>query len=440
MPVEAPLVLGTILAVQVINGPSWIPHTRASLLSDTGETIEFLLPGANGGPPAAVLGVPILAPGQRWEIELGSAAIGPVPVGHGLGMRALDPLPIWNINGNHLPEDQLPWPMFLEQRGNEQLGIGETEAIVQAAMDQWSNVACSTFAFEYQGRTELGVEEDGVNVLAWENDSWEWHADAAGMSVVRFDVSSGTPVVSETDILFNAVNWDWDAETGTMGEVPPLLHAGSIIAHELGHTTGMDHEYFYATSTMHLAYYGGSWMATLSGDDMRGLCENYPSGLEGCSGDEDCQDLDISERHCVEIDEIQVCDELRDEVGSACSLDAFNCAEVCVFDTMFYTEGRCALACPEGSCPEGYGCEEASYTIPLQPGPVCLPLPVDTGLETGDTDTDSDPPGDSDEPDEEPESCGCATGRATTLPLLLALGLFAIPRRRASISPPLELP
>ena len=424
MPSPAVIATGTVLAVQVIAGPSWLPRTEFTLASDRGGTLTLVLPGANGGPPAAVIGVPRVEPGQRWHVEADPTPMGLVPRGHGAGMRALGPQPVWNLNGNHLPDEALPWPMALDQEGIPSLGVDRSEAIVEEALAQWSAVGCATFAFAYQGRTDAGFADDGLNVLAWEDELWEWHQDAAGMSVVRFDTSGDVPFIRETDILFNAVDFDWVDEPGSVTVSPIRLHAGSVVVHELGHSTGMDHEFFYVTSSMFYGYVGGDWMATLSGDDQRGLCENYPSGADACATDEDCEGLDASERHCVERDGVFLCDEVRDEPGSACSLSAFNCEEVCAFGTMFYEAGICALTCPEGTCAEGYTCQEQPYTLPLDPGPVCMPV-ADTGLDS--------PPADSHVPDDsggEGDRCGCGTnpGRSAWLPLLLLP--FALRSRR----------
>jgi len=430
------LVTGTILSVQVVQGPSWLPHTEILLQDDRGQQHSFLLPGANGGPPAAVRGVPVVQPGQRWQIELDQAAVGVVPRGHGAGMRSLDPLPVWNLNGGHLPDELQPWPYLLNELGAGAIGADATETAFEAALEQWSTVGCSTFAFAYQGRTELLVEDDGVNVVAWENDTWEWHDQAAAMSLVRFDMSSHPPTVRETDILFNGVDFDWDAETGAAVGANPVLHLGSVLAHELGHSTGMDHEYELVTSTMYLAYFGGSWMETLSGDDMRGLCENYPSGTDACSVDGDCAGLDASERFCDELDGVKVCDEVRDPVGTDCFIDDINCAEVCMFDGAWYTQGECVLTCPDGSCEPGYTCEDAPYTLPLEPGAVCVPDPPDTGLDAGDTAMDSPaPPDDTDEG--EPEGCGgCAAGSPATPLLISLLPLALFIRRRGAFPSP----
>lgn len=425
MPAIPAVVTGTVLAVQILVGPSWLPRTEVTLLCDDGEQVTFLLPGANGGPPAAVVGVPVVAPGQRWELDLDTALVGVVPRGHGVGMRALDPQPVWNLNGNHLPDALLPWPFLMNEEGICDLGPDATEAIFEESLAQWARPACTTFAFDYQGRTTALAEDDGLNVMAWENETWEWHEQAAAMSVVRFDYSGDVPVIRETDILFNAVDFGWSADEGNASHNPPVLHAGSVLTHELGHSTGMDHEYFYVTSTMYYAYFGGTWMATLSGDDLRGVCENYPSGEEGCASSADCEGLDTSERYCREIDGLNVCDEVRDELGAPCAIDAFNCEEVCLFGNAFYTDGACTLTCPEGACPEGYTCLEQPYTIPLEPGPVCAPDTPDTGDTAGDSATPED------SAEGEPEGCsGCASGRGAGWTLALTMGALGLTFRR----------
>jgi len=426
MPVLPAVVTGTVLAVQVIVGPSWLPRTEVTLASDDGDEVTFLLPGANGGPPATVVGVPVLAPGQRWEVDLDRALVGIVPRANGAHMQRLDGQPVWNLNGNHLPDDLLPWPFLMNEEGIGDLGPDATEAIFEESLAQWARPACSTFAFAYQGRTAAKVEDDGLSVMAWENETWEWHEQAAAMSVVRFDYSGEVPTIRETDILFNAVDFGWSADEGNASQRPPVLHAGSVLTHELGHSTGMDHEYFYVTSTMYYAYFGGTWMATLSGDDWRGLCENYPSGAPGCTTSADCVDLDTSERYCRELDGLGVCDEVRDPLGAPCELDAFNCEEICLFDSRFYSGGACTLTCPDGTCPEGYTCGEAPWTIPLEPGPVCVPDAPDTG----DTADDSPTP---DDTGERPGRCaGCSAGgrRFSVAPLLALLGVGVVRRRR----------
>ncbi len=425
------VVSGLVLSAQVIHTPQLLPATQVTLLQSDGQAVTFHLPGANGGPPAAVLGTPRVEPGQSLTVELVATSMGWVARDHGADTLGGDGWrPIWGLNGNHLPDELLPWPMAINDGGIADIGLERSEEIMQDALDQWSSLACSSFAFDYAGATELGVDDDGVNVLAWESDSWEWDPQAAAMSVVRFDFTGEVPVVRETDILFNAVDWDWVDEPGDATASPPRLHAGSVVAHELGHSTGMDHEYVYVTSTMFYGYYGGDWMATLSGDDHRGLCENYPSGSEGCAEDADCQDLDSSERHCVEIDGLHVCDEVRDPPGSPCFLDDFNCAEVCVFDGMFYSEGYCAVGCPEGSCDEGYVCEAVDYPLPQDAGAVCVPLPEDRGLdsEPADSEPDDSEPGDSEEPSR--DCHGCSTGLAPALPTLALPLLLALVRRR----------
>lgn len=440
MPVPSTVIVGTLVALEVLAPPDALPRTRATLRSDGGPLVDFVVPGANGGPPAAVVGVPILAPGQRWRLDLVPTPAGLVPAGLGEGMTPVDACtPVWNLNGLRYGEDQLPFAFQMHEEGCTQLGPDTTEAELVAAAERWNGVGCSTFRFRYDGRTALGTEDDGVNVVRWENGEWEWGDDVAGMSMTRFGVDAdGEPIPIGSDMLYNGVTFEWTTGPGNMRSRPFSLNAGSVISHEMGHVVGLDHEYDLVTSTLFYAYIGGDWMASLAGDDRRAACENYPTGSDECVDDGDCAAVEDVPRSCVEIDGIRVCDEDRDPLGAACSLDWFNCASLCVFTDRMATDGYCSQPCPDGTCPDGFHCGEASILFPDPETGVCL-VGDDTGLpaETGET---GSPPADTGDGDIG-KTCGCATARPGTgagawalLALLLPIGRR--PARRTGARPP----
>lgn len=434
------LVTGTVLSVAVDLDPA-LPRTTVTLQQDDGRQVVFVLPGANGGPPVAVGGVPTLGPGQVWQVELADAPVGRVPVGLGAGMDRLDgpPPPPWALSGVHYDPQQLPLVFYLNQAGSLALGFARTEQVATTALSAWSAVGCSSFAFAYGGTVDDAFADDGINVLAWDDDdTWEWGGAVAGLTATRFGVDEhGAVVPVGADILFNGVDWEWQEGGGNPAE--GRLDAGSVVLHELGHVTGLDHELHLVTSTMYYAYLGGSWQGSLAGDDRRGLCENYPSGTHECDEDADCQDIDDQDRVCVERDGLRVCDEVRDPVGAPCSLQDFNCAEYCVFGLAFSTEGYCSVGCTtHEECPEGYLCDSPSNFLEdsvLVEETLCVEgeRPVDTG-DSGSTDGGAADGGAADGGDpiaEEPGACGCASSRAPALlgPLLLLLPLAR--RRRA---------
>ncbi len=429
------LVLGTVVSVQVLFPDGSLPRTRVVLLGRTGGETTFVLPGDNGGLHARIHGLPTLEVGQELRARLVETPLGLVPQGLGAGLEVQgERTPVWALNGNHLDDDLLPFGMYMNQEGCRDLGGEITEQVVVDGLDSWSGVGCSTFQFQYLGQTDLGVEDDGLNVLAWENDTWEWGDSVAGMTITRFeDTGDGTIRVREVDILFNGVDWAWTDGPGDVYILPPTLNAGSIVTHELGHVTGMDHEYELVSATMFYAYLGGDWQATISGDDRRGLCENYPSGTDECSIDSDCQNIDSSPRHCQEIDSVRVCEEDRDPMGSFCSRTSYNCEEACVFTNSTATDGFCSVECSDNlDCPDGWSCQEVDLVVPVDITKACYEDEPDSGLgmDSGQPSLqDSGPPGDSasDTAEVTGQACGCQAGPATTcawlLPALLGLAL-----------------
>lgn len=203
------LLTGTVLSVVVDLGDPAMPRTRVTLEQRDGGRVEFVLPGANGGPPVAVGGVPTLSPGETWQVELVDTPAGMVPPGLGAGMARLDgpTPPPWALNGVHYTPDQLPLVFYLNEEGSGDLGFARSEELVQQTLSAWSGVGCATFAFAYGGTVEATFEDDGLNVLAWEEgETWEWGAAVAGLTSTRFGLDDlGNPIPVGADILFNGV-------------------------------------------------------------------------------------------------------------------------------------------------------------------------------------------------------------------------------------------
>lgn len=433
MPAPAWIAAGTVVALEVLWPPGAVPRTVVTLALDPataaslprdlpgrrGDVLPFVVPGANGDLAAVAWGVPTLGIGERWKVDLVEGRAGLTPSGLGEGMRDLSGGTPWpfTLSGVHYEDFQLPRTFWMESAGSDDIGADGTEEAILSSLAQWNGVGCSAFAFEYGGRTETGVDLDGVNVLAWENETWEWDPAVAGLTLTQFGDVGGQILPVEADIVFNGASWTWSPGPGDAYASPPTLHAGSVIVHELGHVAGLGHVTDDPAATMFFAYVGGDWQGTTSGDDRRGLCENYPSGQDECGGDRDCDDVDGTPRFCAEIDGVSVCDEVRDPVGAACSRTHINCDGYCVFTNLLATEGYCTVACPDGTCPAGYGCGEEDDKLPQDESPVCLEGedPGDDDSGPGDDDAAADDDSAAGEP---PEGCACGgSGAAGALAL-----------------------
>ena len=396
------VVEGTVIAVDVDRAAE---RSRVALKSASGPVVSFAVPGTNGL-PTVVYGIPRFAVGERYSVDLVEARVGWTPARLGDSIHRLDGAPRYALNGIHWGADQLPRRYELNTAGIPGLTPQEAEAVVRAALDQWNGVRCADFGFEYAGTTDDTVAVDGRNILAWKAEDWEWSPEVAGLTMTRFDTTGEEPRPSESDIWFNAANWVWTTGLGDVYASPARLNAGSVITHELGHVTGMDHEFQRVTSTMFYAYFGGDWGATLSGDDRRGLCENYPNGTPECSQNADCEGVDSSERVCGIWDGVAICDEVRDPVGAACARTSINCEDRCVFTNASATDGFCSVACAsDDDCPEAFHCGETSQTyVPTQETTLCLPGAPEVA---GDTDSDTAASSETDG-STKASGCGCA--------------------------------
>lgn len=398
------LVVATVLSVQVATDAD-LPRTVARVELADGRRLELVLPGSNGQPPVVVAEAPALMPGQTWQVELAQARAGLVPVGLGAGMTQLagPSAPPWNLNGVHYNDDQLPFPVYLNEAGSADLGFAATDVVFQAALDAWNGVGCASFAFDYQGTTDAGYEDDGLNVVSWVEDDWEWGDSVAGFSATRFGIVGDTVGPVGADVVFNGDTWLWVEGPGDVYIARPELNAASIALHELGHVAGLDHEMVLAASTMFFAYVGGEWQGSLSGDDRRGLCEGYPTGAAECADDGDCLGIDGLLRSCVEIDGIGVCDEVWADLGAECSRTLLPCEDYCVFTNNSATAGYCSAACDSADdCPTGWSCGAPAlflYDVPNVDEQLCLAPDAGAGDTGGAGDTqgqgaDSAGPGD----------------------------------------------
>lgn len=391
---------------------SW-GSTEVVFALDGGDRLTFRLPGDNGG-AHQVLGVPRLEPGQPWLIEFVDGAEGLTPRGLGRGMTPLFEPERYLLNEfTYLPE-QLPLEFVLLEPGSEDLGFDETEALVIDSLAAWTDVRCSSFEFRYAGRTD--VIDAYENWLGWEETDWPYDPMIAGLTETHFGPFGDLEYTAiGADVAFNGVDWDWVDGPGTVGVVTHVVGARSIITHELGHVTGLGHELGVLPATMYGGYFGGDWQGTLAGDDRRGLCEKYGNGEDECAVDEDCADVDGSERLCVPIDGINICEETRDPLGAECGLSAMNCGDTCVISDLNTGTGYCSYECEASACPAGWLCSAVGLKIPQGDELVCVPDP--------DYEEPTPEPAPTADDDDDDDVAGCAAGGGAAVLLFAPLGV-----------------
>lgn len=153
---------------------------------------------------------------------------------------------------------------------------------VVAALEAWSNVATSRFAYKYGGFTDRPASlrddgPDGANVIAWQP------LDCTGGCVLGVTTKE---TAHESDLILNS-NPAANLGNGSNG----TADARTVILHEAGHMAGLEHSCpapFGVCTTdevnavMYYQYRGV--MRKLTADDIAGISALYPVGAPTPSG------------------------------------------------------------------------------------------------------------------------------------------------------------
>ena len=247
--------------------------------------------------------------------------------------------------------------------GSNEVSDGSDLVAIEQALQTWSNVDCSGFAFN-QVPTTPQVEVDFV--------STDWPGYLDGALGVTLRERAGVTYLSGS-IKLN----DQDFPFGTLGEAN-VYDIESIAVHELGHVLGLEHTP-HPAATMH--YRGGrthTFFRNLDDDDVTGACYLYPVLAFTCSVDNDCPVLMVN-RGATTINTYcngGSCSAGRTEYGHACYVDGDCLNSLCASHpdvpnapATVPNPGFCAAACDTIACPTGSFCSDA---LTLAVGPVCF--------------------------------------------------------------------
>ena len=242
----------------------------------------------------------VLAAGQVREGTTGAApaAIGLSTTVHVLTWAGDDDLPpplpdssaAFRLNPNRWAASDLPVTVWYNPAGAPP-GIA-VEDLVRNALEQWSKVPGSAFAFAYAGTTTAGPgacdlpgrQLDGRNTVTFVTTL---PAGTLGITCTVWSGGSNGDLV-EFDIQLNAnVNWGRSDSLG-----PGQFDLASTILHELGHGAGLGHPCTGSSSctdaerqaVMYPSLRARELRNVLKEDDKAAMAAAYPAPPPGGSG------------------------------------------------------------------------------------------------------------------------------------------------------------
>lgn len=176
----------------------------------------------------------------------------------------------------HRDDTCIHW--VLGERGSDD--VTDQEALLQASLDAfrtWTDVDCSYLAFNHAGPSSCtsaayGTGHRQSNLVVWIEEDWPYEAGTGvpfAVTSVWYEKSTGK--ILDSDIEMNGVDFSWTA-TGEAGHAD----VWNTLAHEAGHTIGLDHSSVTGATMFPWSMVGEIEKRSLEADDVEGMCAMYP--------------------------------------------------------------------------------------------------------------------------------------------------------------------
>jgi hypothetical protein len=177
---------------------------------------------------------------------------------------------------------------FINETCSVDTQLSDCIAAVQAAFDTWNGYACTDMQIFYGGTTprrDVGYEQsktNNINLVVWLESDWQTHEcppdkavcrdpRAIALTTTTYDTYTGQIV--DTDIEANGEGFAFSTQTPTQ-----VMDIHNTMAHEAGHTLGLDHSRDREATMWEVATSGEIQKRDLTQDDIDGLCFVYPAG------------------------------------------------------------------------------------------------------------------------------------------------------------------
>lgn len=173
---------------------------------------------------------------------------------------------------------------YVNEEGSHQVDDGSDLDAVQASFQAWTDVECSSLAFQFAGETNFAttgysLEESPINLVVFRDKKWPYTQRPVAFTAVTYNKDDG--LILDADIELNEQDY---AFTTTPDKEHWKIDLQNTLTHEIGHTAGLDHSTLEDSTMYFHAAPGESSKRTLEQDDTDGLCTLYPEdGKEKCT-------------------------------------------------------------------------------------------------------------------------------------------------------------
>ncbi len=165
-------------------------------------------------------------------------------------------------------------------RPRQQPGLGCADTAPGGAQtaDAGSNGDAATSAV-----VGAGCEQPVVNgnQVIFVDDSAKWNFGSGVYALTLLAWNSRTGVLADADVLINDAGYHFCDGACPVGQVDLL----NTLVHEVGHFVGLDHSSVPTATMFASAEPGVTWMRSLEGDDLDGVCHAYRQAWaeDGCA-------------------------------------------------------------------------------------------------------------------------------------------------------------
>jgi len=166
--------------------------------------------------------------------------------------------------------------VYINERGSTDIGDGTEFDTIKASLDEWSDLDCSSFRFQFAGFTNFEItgyadEHPAINLITFKEKKWPYTTRPVAYTAVTYSTQTGE--IRDADVEMNSEDFEFTTQPE---KEPWKIDLQSALTHELGHVLGLDHTDEPEATMYTKAIPGQTGMRSLHEDDKAGICALYP--------------------------------------------------------------------------------------------------------------------------------------------------------------------